>query len=320
MRKGKGLIVPRWRIVFFGTPSFAIPCLEGLLQGSDEVVAVVTQPDREKGRGRKKSPSPVKEIALKHGVAVHQPEKVKEISFLDAMKTLMPDLFVVVAFGQILPKPLLDIPRFGAVNVHGSLLPGYRGAAPIAWAILRGEKKTGITTMMMDEGMDTGNILMQAELQIEKEDNGDTLQEKLSSLGAQLLTKTIEGMKAGSLSPKPQDHSKATYAPPLKKEDGRIDWKKRAEEIDLQIRAFNPWPGAFTGWEKGLLKIYGGEVRKGTSPKEPGSILWVGSDFIEVATGDGSFLLRDVQPEGKRRMSARDFLSGHRISVGTIFH
>jgi len=313
------LITSPWRIVFYGTPSFALPCLERLFQGPDEVVAVVTQPDRERGRGRKKSASPVKEFALKYGVDLHQPEKVKEIPFLEAMKSLVPDLFVVVAFGQILPKPLLEVPRLGAVNVHGSLLPEYRGAAPIAWAILRGEKKTGITTMLMDEGMDTGDILMQAELQIEKEDNGETLQGKLSSLGAQLLIKTIEGMKANSVSPLPQDHSKATYAPPLKKEDGRLDWKKTAEEIDLQIRAFNPWPGAFTGWEKGLLKIYGGEVRKGAFFKEPGSVIWVGSDFIEVATGDGSFLIREVQPEGKRRMSVRDFLSGYRIAVGTIF-
>jgi len=313
------LTTPLWRIVFFGTPSFAIPCLEGLFQGPDEVVAVVTQPDRERGRGRKKSPSPVKELALKHGVAVHQPEKVKEGSFIEAIKSLRPDLFVVVAFGQILPKPILEIPRSGAINVHGSLLPGYRGAAPIAWAILRGEKKTGITTMLMDEGMDTGDILMQAELPIEKEDDGETLQEKLSSLGAQLLMETIKRMKTSNISPLPQDHSKATYAPPLKKEDGRLDWKKRAEEIDLQIRAFNPWPGAFTGWEKGLLKIYGGEVRKGTSPKEPGSIIWIGSDFIEVSTGDGSFLIREVQPEGKRRMSVRDFLSGHRIAIGMVF-
>jgi methionyl-tRNA formyltransferase len=313
------LITSPWRIVFFGTPSFAIPCLERLFQGPDEVVAVVTQPDRERGRGRKKSFSPVKEVTLKHGIALYQPEKVGEGSFQDAMGGFGPDLFVVVAFGQILPKPLLEVPRFGAINVHGSLLPGYRGAAPIAWAILRGEKKTGITTMLMDEGMDTGDILMQVGLPIEKEDNGETLQEKLSSLGAQLLMETIEGMKAGRISPLPQDHSKATYAPPLKKEDGRLDWKKTAEEIDLQIRAFNPWPGAFTGWEKGLLKIYGGEVRKGASSKKAGSIVWVGSDFIEVASGDGSFLVREVQPEGKRRMSVRDFLSGHRISVGTIF-
>lgn len=314
------MITSHWRIVFFGTPSFAIPSLEKLLQGPDKVVAVVTQPDRERGRGRKKSPSPVKELALQEGIPLHQPERVKESFFLEAMKDLGPDLFILVAFGQILPKSLLELPRFGAINVHGSLLPGYRGAAPIAWAILRGEKKTGITTMVMDEGMDTGDILMQAELPIEKEDNGETLQEKLSLLGGELLILTVEKMKAGSLSPRPQNHSMATYAPSLKKEDGRIDWKKSAEEINFQIRAFNPWPVAFTGWEKGLLKIYGGEVRKGISRQGAGSILWVGSDFIEVETGDGSLLIKEVQPEGKRRMSVRDFLSGHRVTVGTIFN
>ncbi|MDO9350785.1 MAG: methionyl-tRNA formyltransferase, partial [Deltaproteobacteria bacterium] len=235
-----------WRIVFFGTPAFALPVLQNLFEGQEEVVGVVTQPDRERGRGRKKSPSPVKELSLKYGIAPHQPEKVKEGPFLKAIKGLAPDLFVVVAFGQILPKPLLEIPKFGAVNVHASLLPGYRGAAPIAWAILRGEKETGITTMLMDEGMDTGDILMQAEIPIEKEDTGETLQGKLSSLGGRLLMETVERMKAGALSPLPQDHSKATYAPPLKKEDGRIDWKRPAEEIDLKVRAFNSWPGAFT--------------------------------------------------------------------------
>lgn len=309
----------RWRVVFFGTPAFAIPSLETLLQGPDDVIAVVTQPDRERGRGRKKSPSPVKELAFRCGMALFQPEKVKEGTFIEAMKAFAPDLFVVVAFGQILPKTLLGVPKFGAVNVHGSLLPQYRGAAPIAWAILRGEKRTGITTMLMDEGMDTGAILMQAQLPIEKEDTGETLQKRLSSLGGRLLTETIEKMKAGSLSPEPQDHSRASYAPPLKKEDGRIDWKKSAEEIDRRIRAFNPWPGAFTGLEHGLLKIYRGEVRENIQEGEAGSVVWVGADFIEVATGEGSLLIREVQPEGKRRMSVRDFLSGHRISAGTIF-
>lgn len=309
-----------WRTIFFGTPSFAIPVLKGLFEGQDEVVAIVTQPDRAKGRGQKITPSPVKELALRHGIIPLQPEKVKEGGFLEAIQNLNPDLIVVAAFGQILPKSLLEIPRFGAVNVHASLLPRYRGAAPIAWAILKGEKVTGITTMLMDEGMDTGDILMQAEILIEEEDTGETLQEKLSSSGAQLLTETIERMKAGNISPLPQDHSKATYAPPIKKEDGRIDWNKAAEEIDRRVRAFNPWPGAFTGWKNRLIKIYHGEVRKGRSQGRAGAVVWVGSDFIEVETGRDSFLIKEVQPEGKRRMSVRDFLSGHRLTAGTVFH
>ena len=311
---------PPWRTVFFGTPSFALPILKALFQGKEEVLAIVTQPDRGKGRGQKMAPSPVKELALQYGIIPLQPEKVREVSFVEAIQKLKPDLFVVVAFGQILPKVLLEIPRFGAINVHASLLPRYRGAAPIAWAILRGEKMTGITTILMDEGMDTGDILMQVEIPIEEGDTAETLQEKLSSLGAPLLIETIERMKAGSISVLPQDPTKATYAPQMKKEDGRIDWKKGAEEIDRQVRAFNPWPGAFTGWDNRLLKIYHGEVRKGKSQGKAGEVVWTGADFIEVETGRGSFLIKEVQPEGKRRMAMRDFLSGHSIPVGTVFH
>lgn len=309
-----------WRTVFFGTPSFAIPILKALFQGKEEVIAIITQPDRGKGRGQKMTPPPVKELALQYGIVPLQPEKVGEVSFVDAIQKLKPDLFVVVAFGQILPKVLLEIPRFGAINVHASLLPKYRGAAPIAWAILRGEKMTGITTMLMDEGMDTGDILMQAEIPIEEGDTAEILQEKLSVLGALLLIETIERMKAGSISVLHQDSTKATYAPQMKKEDGRIDWKKGAEEIDCQVRAFNPWPGAFTGWDNRLLKIYHGKVRKGKSQGKTGTVVWIGADFIEVETGRGSFLIKEVQLEGKRRMAVRDFLSGHSIPVGTVFH
>ncbi len=308
-----------WRIIFFGTPTFAIPSLERLVQSEDDVIAVVTQPDREKGRGQKKSSPPVKELACQHGISVYQPAKVRDEMFIKALQDLESDLIVVTAFGQILPKNLLDLPKHGAINVHGSLLPQYRGAAPIAWAILRGEKKTGVTTLLMDEGMDTGDILMQAEIPIEQEDTGETLQQKLSVLGGELLINTIAKMKEGTLVPRPQDHSKATYAPLLKKEDGRIDWKRSADEIDRQIRAFNPWPGAYTRLEKNLLKIFRAEVREGDPKGVPGTVTWIGSDFIEVATGHGSLLMREVQPEGKRKMSVRDFLAGHKMKVGTIF-
>ena len=314
------MIASPWRIVFFGTPSFAIPSLEKLFQGPDEVVAVVTQPDRVKGRGQKVFHSPVKEIALRQGMVPLQPEKVKEEAFQENLKELRLDLFAVVAFGQILPRSLLKIPRYGAVNVHASLLPKYRGAAPIAWAILKGEKVTGVTTMMMDEGVDTGGILLQAEISIEEKETSETLHEKLSTLGAQLLIETIEKMKRGNVHPLYQDHSKATYAPPIKKEEGRIDWGKEAEEIDRQIRAFYPWPGAFTQWGDRLLKICQGEVRKGRHQGRPGSVVWVGTDFIEVEAGKDFFLIKEVQPEGKRRMTVRDFLSGHSISLGTVFH
>jgi methionyl-tRNA formyltransferase len=313
------LNTPPWRIVFFGTPSFAIPTLEGLLRGPDKVVGIVTQPDREKGRGRKVVFSPVKEFALQHGFNPLQPEKAKEEAFQKALKDFQPNLMVVVAYGQILPKSVLKIPKYGAVNIHASLLPKYRGAAPIAWAILKGEKVTGVTTMVMDEGMDTGDILLQAEVPVDAEDTCQTLHDRLASLGARLLTETLEKMKEGNIRPFPQDHVKATYAPPLKKEDGHIDWKKEAGEIDRQVRAFDPWPGAFTRWGDRLLRIYKGAVKEMAPAGKAGAAVWVGSDFIEIETGKGAYLIKEVQLEGRRRMSVREFLLGHPIPVGAVF-
>ncbi len=311
--------VPPWRIVFFGTPSFGLPTLRGLLEGPDEVVGVVTQPDRQKGRGRKIVISPIKEIGFQSGLTLLQPEKVKEEAFQEAVKGLHPDLMVVVAYGQILPKSILSIPKYGAVNVHASLLPRYRGAAPIAWAILRGETVTGVTTMVMDEGMDTGDILLQMEVPIGDEETCETLHDRLASQGAQLLSKTLERMKAGEIRAIPQDHSKATYASPLKKEDGHIHWEKEAREIDRQVRGFNPWPGAFTKWGDRLLKIYGGGIRERASAGKAGTVVWVGSDFIEVEAGKDSYLIKEVQLEGRKKMTVREFLAGHAISAGTVF-
>jgi methionyl-tRNA formyltransferase len=314
------LSAPPWRIVFFGTPSFALPTLQSLLGGPDEVVGVVTQPDREKGRGRKIVISPVKELALRHGLVPLQPERAKERAFQEALRGLQPDIMVVVAYGQILPKSVLNIPKYGAVNVHASLLPKYRGAAPIAWSILKGEKVTGVTTMLLDEGMDTGDILLQTEVPIGDGETCEMLHDRLASSGAQLLLETLEKMKAESIRPIPQDHSKATYAPPLKKEDGHIDWKREAKEIDRQVRAFNPWPGAFTKWGDQLLKIYRGAIRERASAGKAGAVVWMGSDFIEVEAGKDSYLIKEVQLEGRRRMTIREFLSGHPISMGTVFH
>ena len=308
-----------WRIVFFGTPTFALPTLQTLFERPDEVVAVVTQPDREKGRGRRVVFSPVKELAFRHHLTLLQPDRVKEALFQETLIGLRPDLVVVVAFGQILPKSILNIPQYGAINVHASLLPKYRGAAPIAWAILNGEKVTGITTMVMDEGMDTGDILLQVETPIVNEETCETLHDRLASLGAQLLEETLEKMKAGNIHPISQDHSRATYAPPLKKEDGHIDWKKGANEINRQVRAFNPWPGAFTKLGDQWLKIYKGEIRERPLAGKAGAVVWVGSDFIEVETGKDLFRIQEVQLEGRRRMIIRDFLPGHPIPVGTVF-
>jgi methionyl-tRNA formyltransferase len=308
-----------WKIVFFGTPSFAVPTLKNLLLGPDEVVAVVTQPDREKGRGRKVIPSPVKEVALQGGLTLLQPEKAKGPVLQEKLNAFQPDLIVVAAYGQILPKSILNLSSYGAVNVHASLLPKYRGAAPIVWVILKGERVTGVTTMLMDEGMDTGDILLQREIPIEEEETAGSLHDRLALLGAQLSMETVELMKAGNVHPVPQDHSKATYAPPLKKEDGHIDWRKEAKEIDRQVRGLNPWPGAFTESDGRSLKICGGKVREGKATGKAGTVVWVGADFIEVETGKDSFLIKEVQLEGKRRMSVREFLSGHPISVGTVF-
>jgi methionyl-tRNA formyltransferase len=308
-----------WRIVFFGTPDFAVSTLKALLEGPDRVMAVVTQPDRGKGRGQRVIPSPVKKVALAHGIPSHQPDRVKDPSFQEEVKNLQPDLFVVVAYGQILPKSLLDIPKHGAINVHASLLPKYRGAAPISWALLKGEKVTGITTMMMDAGMDTGDILLQSEIPIGEGETFETLHDRLAELGAQLLKETIAGLESEKITPVSQDHSGATYAPLIKKEDGQIDWSKGADEIDRQVRAFNPWPGAYTQWEDRLLKIFGGEVRKGAPQGENGSVSWVGTDVIEVKAGKGCYGIRGVQLEGGKRLSVRDFLQGHRVQVGMVF-
>jgi methionyl-tRNA formyltransferase len=310
---------PPWKIIFFGTPSFALPALKGLLEGPDPVVAVVTQPDRRKGRGQKVIPTPVKELALQHGLTVLQPERVKEETFLERIKNIYPDLFVVVAYGQIFPKSLLVLPKHGAVNVHGSLLPKYRGAAPIPWAILEGEEVTGVTTMMMDEGMDTGGMLLQAKIPIGERETGESLHDRMALSGALLLTETVQGMKTGTIHPTPQDPTLATYAPSIKKEDGTIDWKREAREIDRQVRALNPWPGAFTRWDGKFLKIYKGEVRKERPRGKAGTVAWVGADFIEVETGKDSFLIQEVQLEGGKKMDARNFLSGHPIPVGTTF-
>lgn len=315
------MILSPWRIVFFGTPSFAVPTLKRLLEGPDKVIGIVTQPDRRRGRGQRVHSSPVKEVVLQHRdreIPLFQPEKVKSDTFQENLKDLHPDLFVVAAYGQILPRSLLEIPRYGAINVHASLLPKYRGAAPIAWVILRGEKVTGVTIMRMDEGMDTGDILSQRELLIEEEETAETLHDRLAFIGAPLLLETVLKIKEGEITPIRQNHLEATYAPLLKKEDGRIDWRREGHEIDRQVRAFNPWPGAYTLLNGQFLKILRGKVREGEGGEDAGRVLWEGTDFIEVATGKDYFLIQEIQLEGKRRMGIREFLAGHSIPVGTV--
>jgi methionyl-tRNA formyltransferase len=311
---------PSWRIVFFGTPPFAVPSLQKLLLGPDQVLAVVTQPDRGKGRGQKLVHSPVKELGLRHGVSLLQPERVREESLQQEISRISPDLLVVVAYGQILPKSLLTAAKSGALNVHAALLPKYRGAAPIAWTILNGDRVTGVTTIMMDEGMDTGDILLQKEIPVEERETTETLHDRLSILGAELLQETIEKLKAGALRGVKQDDSAATFAPILKKEDGRIDWGKDAGAIDRRVRGFRPWPGAYTHWDGRLVKVYEGEAVSRETAGTPGTVLWTCPEYVEVATGKGSFLLKEVQLEGKKRLRVGEFLPGHPIPVGTVFH
>jgi len=304
------------RVVFMGTPEFACPTLQRLVDRGDDVVAVVTQPDRPKGRGQKPVPPPVKELAERHGIPVFQPVKVRASEFVDQMRSLAPDLVVVVAFGQILPKPLLDIPRHGCINVHASLLPRYRGAAPLNWCIINGEAETGVTTMLMDVGLDTGDMLVKMSTPIDPEEDARSLHDRLSLLGADVLDETLELLAAGRLSPEKQDDSLSCYAPMLKKEDGLIDWDREPVAVKNLVRGMNPWPGAFTCLDGKLVKVY--RVATGEGRGMPGTVLAADRNGIEVACNGGSVFLLELQLEGKKRLPARDFLAGCRIGPGTL--
>lgn len=304
------------RIIFFGTPEFAIPSLNALLLSGEEIVAVVTQPDKRKGRGHIFTPPPVKEFAIKKGIEVFQPTNIKEDTFISKIFNLKPDLIVVAAYGKILPPDILKLPVYGCINVHASLLPKYRGAAPIQWAIINGEKKTGITIMMMDEGLDTGDILLQEEVGISEDDNAETLSKRLSELGASLLIKAIKKIKEGSIERLPQVGT-PSYAPPLKKEDGLIDWSKSASEIFNFVRGMYPWPCAYCYLNKERIKIIKVKVIEGMG--KPGRIERLDGDFV-VGTGRGLISIIELQPEGKRIMAAKDFLRGRRLEEGTFFN
>ena len=304
------------RVVFMGTPEFAVPSLKALIESEDEVSALVAQPDKPKGRGLKPSSPPTKIIAEEHGILVLQPSKIRTEEFLNELGNINPDLICVAAYGKILPKTMLDLPPFGCINVHASLLPKYRGAAPINWAIARGEKVTGITVMQMDEGMDTGDMLLRREVPIDPDDTGETLSGKLSVVGARLLIETIAEMKKGTLRSVKQDESLATYAPMLKKEDGRIDWWRPAEEIRNLIRGMLPWPGAYTYLNGKLLKIYRAAVSEGEG--KPGEAVSAGQGVLRVMTGAGALDILELQLEGGRRLDSRAFLAGRRIEAGTV--
>jgi methionyl-tRNA formyltransferase len=307
------------RIVFMGTPVFAVPTLAALADSEHEVVLAVTQPDRPSGRGRRLTPPPVKAVAEGLGLPVLQPRTVNDEKLVQFLEQLAPDYLVVIAYGQMLSKKLLGIPRKGAFNVHASLLPRYRGAAPIQWAIINGEAETGVTTMFMDAGMDTGDILETAVTAISCKDTAQDLHDRLAGIGASLLLKTLRGYESGTLKPIPQDHSQATYASLLTKENGRIDWRRSAREIDCLIRGVTPWPGAFTFFGERRLKIYRACAVEGSVSGPPGSVQKSFPDELLVATGDGQLAIAEIQGASGKRMPAKAFLSGCRLSAGDRF-
>jgi methionyl-tRNA formyltransferase len=305
-------------IIFMGTPDFAIPSLAMLAASNNNILGVVTQPDRPRGRGKKLHSPPIKTLAQQNGLPVIQPVSVKENNFIHWLKGQHPDFIVVVAFGQILPPKILRVPHHGCINLHASLLPAYRGAAPINWALINGEETTGVTTILMNEWIDTGDILLKKETEIGKTDDALSLSHRLSTLGAKLLLETISQLKKGTLNSTPQDHSKASYAPALKKEDGKIEWAMKAQTIHNQIRGTVPWPGATTNLDNKLLKIFNSRVIEEENQDPPGKISQLSSEGIKVATGKGYLLLTEVQLQGRKRMKATEFMRGHPIPIGTM--
>lgn len=308
------------KIVFMGTPDFSVPILQQMIQDGYEVIAVVTQPDRPVGRKKRLTPPPVKVEALKNGIPVFQPEKIRQQEELEKILSLKPDLIVTAAFGQILPKELLEAPKFGCINVHASLLPELRGGAPIHYAILQGKKKTGITIMYMAEKLDAGDILTTVEVPITEEDTLGTLHDKLSAAGARLLAETLPQLLAGRLTPMPQNEKDATFAPNIKREQEKIDWTKTGEDIYNHIRGLNPWPVAFTTLNGQVLKIWQAEKVKGVKMSEPGLVLKIESDGFTVSSGnDTAIKITELQPSGKKKMSCEQFLrgAGAKISLGS---
>lgn len=309
----------RMRIIFMGTPEFAVPSLDMLVKEGYEVAAVVTQPDKPKGRGNKMTAPPVKEYALKAGISVMQPEKAKNPEFASALRKLQPDLLVTVAYGKILPKAVLDIPPLGCINVHGSLLPKYRGAAPIQWAVINGEKTTGVTTMLTDIGMDTGDMLVKREIEITDEMTAGQLHDILSAVGADVLRETLLMLENGSLVRIPQNSDEATYASMIEKETGRIDWTKPARSVYNLVRGTDPWPGAFTYYKGERMRVWKTRVLDSEAAGiRPGTICEVRKEGVKVSTGDGFIEIVELQFDSGKRMNVGDYLLGHKIDEGEI--
>lgn len=306
------------RIIFMGTPDFAAATLQALIDGPDEVVAVVTQPDKAKGRGKKVSPPSAKILAEAANIPVLQPTKIKTEEFRNGLLTYQPDLIVVTAYGRILPPSLLELAPMGCINVHGSLLPKYRGAAPIQWTVIQGEKEAGVTIIQMDEGMDTGDMLLAAKIETAPGETAGTLFNKLAALGSMTLLKAVKGVKEGTIIPVAQDHSLATVAPMLKKNDGLIDWSRDAEELECLIRGLDPWPSAFCFHNNKRLRIFSPEVVYKDTAAPPGSVLHGDKRGLLVACGKNGLLIKEIQPEGKKRMATQDFLRGNPFEPGIL--
>jgi len=304
------------RIAFLGTPEFAVPSLERLIESGFDIAAVVTQPDKPKGRGRKLAAPPVKEAALKAGLPVHQPTRLKTPEAVELFRSFNAEAMAVVAYGKIIPQAIIDIPPLGLVNVHASLLPKYRGAAPVQWAVAEGETRTGVTTMLIDAGLDSGDILLAAETEIGPEETAVELSERLAQMGADLLVRTLRGLKEGVIRPTPQDHEKATFAPMLTREAGRIDWRWPAQKIHNRVRGFQPWPGSWTTFRSKLLHIWKSRPAEVPASGEPGTFQ-PGHERVVVNCGEGTALeLVEVQPEARKRMPASAFARGQHIEGG----
>lgn len=308
----------KFRVIFMGTPEFSVPCLKALAEHT-EIVGVVTQPDKPRGRGQKLQPSPVKALAEAEGFRIYQPERIKTEEFVEALEALHPDLMVVVAFGKILSQRILDIPSYGCINVHASLLPKYRGAAPMQWSIINGEHRTGITTMFMDAGLDTGDMLLKQELEITENMTLEELHDALMGMGANVLIETLEQLSNGTLKRIPQTDEGSCYATMIGKETGNIDWKEPARAVHNLVRGLDSWPGAYTFLDGGKYKIWRTKILDGRTDAAPGTILQADKRGLVVAAGGGLLEVVELQAPGGKRMAARDYLLGHAISLPAGF-
>lgn len=310
------------KVIFMGTPDFSVGTLEALVEAGHEVCLAVTQPDKPKGRGKEMQFTPVKETAVRLGIPVYQPKRVRQPECVEELRKYQADVMVVVAFGQILPKEILELTPYGCMNVHASLLPKYRGAAPIQWSIIGGEKVTGVTTMQMDEGLDTGDMLLKTEVPITPEETGESLHDKLAEAGAALCVKTLEALQAGTIQPEKQGESPTPYARMLDKKMGNIDWTRPAEEIERLVRGLNSWPSAYTHWNGKVLKIWKADVvdaEENMCAAEPGTVVSVEKDSFYVQTGNRLLAVKELQIPGKKRMETGAFLRGYTLEAGTVF-